>query len=243
MGGFFLKSPDELLDELEDIVAGAGNVPFSGKCLIDADDIMHVIYSLRSKIPADLKEAEKITAANKEIISSAEAKAKSIVSSARLSAADIIKRADTFSNHSINNHPIIIDAKKELYRIRKECSDEAINIKLQAQNESLAVHDEILSKAYAESDRIVQQARENAMKLDEMAQQRFNEVNSYAEEVLGHLFNTNTSALNAVNYPFDNLADVYNSLKVSLDGMTASIQGFINTIEVLKNAKKSLEQR
>ena len=48
----------ELLDELEDIIDKGASVPFSGRCILDKDELLDVLQEIKLKLPDDLKQAK-----------------------------------------------------------------------------------------------------------------------------------------------------------------------------------------
>ena len=45
-----------LLETLEDMLEKSRNVPFSGKCVVDKEEILDIIKEIRLKLPEELKE-------------------------------------------------------------------------------------------------------------------------------------------------------------------------------------------
>ena len=48
----------ELLDELEEVIAQGASVPFSGRCILERDELMDIVQDLKLKLPDDLKQAK-----------------------------------------------------------------------------------------------------------------------------------------------------------------------------------------
>jgi len=47
-----------ILETLEDLVEKSVTVPFSGKCLVDKEEILEIIKEIRLKLPDDIKQAK-----------------------------------------------------------------------------------------------------------------------------------------------------------------------------------------
>ena len=47
-----------ILEALEDLIEKAMTVPFTGKCMVDRDEILDIIQDIRLKLPDDLKQAK-----------------------------------------------------------------------------------------------------------------------------------------------------------------------------------------
>ena len=65
----------ETLARLEELVLKATRVPFTGKILIEDDEIMHLVEELRHDLPQELERADKIIQDREEILKSAQAQA------------------------------------------------------------------------------------------------------------------------------------------------------------------------
>ena len=48
----------ELIDELEDIIDKGVSVPFTGRCLLDKEELMDLIQEIKLKLPDDLNQAK-----------------------------------------------------------------------------------------------------------------------------------------------------------------------------------------
>ena len=46
-----------LIDEIEDIVEAGTSVPFSGKVMIDKEEVLEIIKEIRIKLPDEIKQA------------------------------------------------------------------------------------------------------------------------------------------------------------------------------------------
>ena len=72
----------ELLDELEEVVAQGANVPFSGRCILERDELMDLIQELKLKLPDDLKQAKWIKSERQRILQEAQTEADEIIKAA-----------------------------------------------------------------------------------------------------------------------------------------------------------------
>ena len=64
----------ELLDELEDIIDKGASVPFSGRCILDKDELLDVLQEIKLKLPDDLKQAKWIKEERQRILQEAHSK-------------------------------------------------------------------------------------------------------------------------------------------------------------------------
>ena len=71
-----------LLAELEDIIDKGVAVPFSGRCLLDKEELLEIIQEIRLKLPTDLEQAKWIKAERQNIINDARKEADEIIKAA-----------------------------------------------------------------------------------------------------------------------------------------------------------------
>lgn len=69
----------ELLNELEDIIDKGVSVPFTGRCMLDKEELLEIIQEIRLKLPTDLEQAKWIKAERQNIISDANKEAEEII--------------------------------------------------------------------------------------------------------------------------------------------------------------------
>ena len=72
----------ELIAELEDIIDKGVAVPFSGRCLLDKEELLEIIQEIRLKLPTDLEQAKWIKAERINIINDARKEAEEIIKAA-----------------------------------------------------------------------------------------------------------------------------------------------------------------
>lgn len=71
-----------LLEELEDIIDKGVSVPFSGRCLLDKEELLEVLSEIKLKLPEDLKQAKWIKEERERIISEAKTEANNLIKTA-----------------------------------------------------------------------------------------------------------------------------------------------------------------
>ena len=71
-----------LISELEDVIDKAVAVPFTGRCLIDKEELMDLLQEIRLKLPTDLEQAKWIKAERENILADARKEAEEIIKSA-----------------------------------------------------------------------------------------------------------------------------------------------------------------
>ncbi len=97
----------ELLDELEDIIDKGASVPFSGRCILEKDELLDVLQEIKLKLPDDLKQAKWIKEERQRILQEAQTEADSLIKSAEdkiiamVNENEITKKAIVQGNHII----------------------------------------------------------------------------------------------------------------------------------------------
>jgi len=69
----------KLMDVLEEIVVKGGNIPFSGRCLIDKTEALELLKEMRSRLPEDMKQAKRIIEDRQKILLDAQRDANNII--------------------------------------------------------------------------------------------------------------------------------------------------------------------
>ncbi len=108
------KDTLELISELEDIIDKGVAVPFSGRCLLDKDELLEIIQEIRLKMPTDLEQAKWIKAERQNIINDAHNEA-----------ADIIKAANDQLVAMVDENEITKKATKAAAEIMESANAEA----------------------------------------------------------------------------------------------------------------------
>ncbi|MBR5614952.1 MAG: ATPase [Clostridia bacterium] len=71
-----------LINELEDIIDKGVAVPFTGRCLLDKEELLEILQEIRLKLPTDLEQAKWIKAERQNIINDANKEAQEIIKTA-----------------------------------------------------------------------------------------------------------------------------------------------------------------
>ncbi len=117
-----------LLETLEDMLEKSRTVPFSGKCIVDKEEILDIIKEIRLKLPEELKQAKWVKEERQRILVEAQGEAD-----------EIIKEAENRIISMIDEHEItrkayekkveIIETANEMSReISKGTKDYADNL-------------------------------------------------------------------------------------------------------------------
>jgi len=107
----------EILDILEDTIDKGVPVPFSGRCMLDKEELLELIQEVRLKLPADLKEAKWVKESRQRIMEEAKQESE-----------DIIKGAEDKIISLINENEITRQSVEQANKIIAEAQDKAEKI-------------------------------------------------------------------------------------------------------------------
>jgi DNA anti-recombination protein RmuC len=65
---------DDLIDELEDVLAEGRRIPFSGRLMIDEERMLDIIDRMRVAVPDELKQARRIVQEQERLLTEAQAR-------------------------------------------------------------------------------------------------------------------------------------------------------------------------
>ena len=119
----------ELIDELEDIIDKGVTVPFTGRCLLDKEELMELIQEIKLKLPDDLNQAKWIKNERQNILNDA-----------KIESDKIIKEANDRLISMIDENEITKSAKEQAQAIIDKAVAGAKNLK----DESYAYTDSLL---------------------------------------------------------------------------------------------------
>ena len=118
----------ELLDELEDIIDKGASVPFSGRCILDKDELLDVLQEIKLKLPDDLKQAKWIKEERQRILVEAQNEADGIIKEAENRIISMIDEHE-ITRKAYEKKVEIIETANEMSReITKGTKDYADNL-------------------------------------------------------------------------------------------------------------------
>lgn len=125
-----------LIDEIEDIIEAASGIPFSGKVMIDKDEVLDIIQDLRIKLPDEIKQAAWIKNERQRILTEAQRDAEMLMQDAEMKLEDLIDKEQITRKAKERGEEIINKAQISAKEIRLGSLEYADNI-LEQQQESL----------------------------------------------------------------------------------------------------------
>lgn len=88
-----------ILETLEDLVEKSVSVPFSGKCMIDKEEILEIIKEIRLKLPDDIKQAKWVKEERQRILLEAQKEANEIIKDAENKISSLVDEHEITKGH------------------------------------------------------------------------------------------------------------------------------------------------
>lgn len=131
-----------ILETLEDLVEKSVTVPFSGKCLVDKEEILEIIKELRLKLPDDIKQAKWVKEERQRILLDAQKEASNMLKDAEGKIASMVDEHEITKKAYDQANEIVAAAQKNAREIRlgtKEYADNILNKVEEILSDTLAV--------------------------------------------------------------------------------------------------------
>jgi cell division septum initiation protein DivIVA len=145
----------ELIDELHDLVHSAKQVPLRDQVRVDEKKVHDLLDQMRSMIPDEIKQAQRIVNEREEMLAEAKREAERIVKEARERQTQLVAE-----------HQLVRQAEREAEEINEDAQAREREIRLRAEDYAAEILDTLelnLSKFIA----AVQRGRERLQRPDE----------------------------------------------------------------------------
>ncbi len=120
---------DELISELQDLVADSKTLPLSGgKVIIDAEKIYDILDEIQDTLPAEVRQAKNIVADRGQIIAEAKKEADDIIRAAEERKKQMIEQSEVMREAKAESTELINAAKAKSAEIRKAANDYVENV-------------------------------------------------------------------------------------------------------------------
>ena len=140
----------EFVDELEELIETASQVPLTGKVMVDRADVLGILSDLRNEVPNQIEEASKITKKRDSIIEDAKAESEKMIEYARAK-----------SEEYINEDELVIKANQRADEILSNANAESLQIREGARDYA----DELLENTQVNLSEIIKMLNENRQEL------------------------------------------------------------------------------
>ncbi len=131
-----------ILETLEDLVEKSVGVPFSGKCLVDKEEILEIVKELRLKLPDDIKQAKWVKEERQRILLDAQKEAANMLKDAESKIASMVDEHEITQKAYEQANEIVASAQKNARDIRlgtKEYADNILNRVEEILNDTIEV--------------------------------------------------------------------------------------------------------
>ena len=120
---------DELITELQDLVADSKTLPLSGgKVIIEAEKIYDILDEIQDTLPAEVRQAKNIVADRSQIIAEAKKEADDIIRAAEERKKAMIEQSEVMREAKAESAELINAAKAKSAEIRKAANDYVENV-------------------------------------------------------------------------------------------------------------------
>lgn len=105
---------EEILDELEELIDKAWNLPLAGgRCVLDADKVRDMLDDIRLNLPTEIRQAKAIVSDRADIINGARKEADTIVKRAEKHAKDLVTQDEIVKTAQARANEIMAAASKQ----------------------------------------------------------------------------------------------------------------------------------
>lgn len=125
---------DQLIDELEELLAHGPRVPFSGRLLVDEERMFEIIDRMRVAVPEELKQARRVIAEQERLIGDAQARVQQALQEQGLLAAVEEERARLLALAERDAQAIRTGADEYARQVLLELQDRLQKIQTSVQN-------------------------------------------------------------------------------------------------------------
>lgn len=120
---------DELINELQDMVADAKTLPLSGgKVIVEQEKIYDILDEIRDTLPAEVRQAKNIVADRGQIISEAKKESEDIIRNAEERRKALIEQSEIMRAAKAEATELINEVKAKSAEMRKAANDYVENI-------------------------------------------------------------------------------------------------------------------
>ncbi len=117
-----------ILETLEDVIEKGVAIPFSGRCMVDREEILEIIKEMRLKLPDDIKQAKWVKEERQRILLEAQKEANNIVKDAENRISALVDEHEITKKAYEQANEIITNAQKNAREIRLGTREYADNI-------------------------------------------------------------------------------------------------------------------
>ncbi len=120
---------DELINELQDLVADAKSIPLTGgKVMVEAEKIYDILDEIQDTLPAEVRQAKNIVADRSQIIAEAKKESEDIIRAAEERKKQLIDQSEIMRAAKAEATELLNEVKGKAAEMRKAANDYVENI-------------------------------------------------------------------------------------------------------------------
>ena len=120
---------DELITELQDLIADARTLPLSGgKVIVEAEKIYDILDEIQDTLPAEVRQAKNIVADRSQIIAEAKKEAEDIIRAAEERKKQMIEQSEVMREAKAEATELLNDVKAKAAEMRKAANEYVENV-------------------------------------------------------------------------------------------------------------------
>ena len=120
---------DELIQELQDLIADAKTLPLSGgKVIVEAEKIYDILDEIQDTLPAEVRQAKNIVADRSQIMAEAKKEAEDIIRAAEERKKQMIDQSEVMREARAEATELLNDVKAKAAEMRKAANDYVENV-------------------------------------------------------------------------------------------------------------------
>ena len=117
-----------LMDRLEDLIQSAPMIPFSGKGLVDVEEVMGLLEKIRAAIPDEIRQAEAISGERDRFLEESRAQAERIILQAEEYAARLVADSEIVKKSQEEGRRIFQEARRKSRELEQNAQKYASDI-------------------------------------------------------------------------------------------------------------------
>lgn len=117
-----------LIEQLENLIERAPEVPLTGKALIDADELFNLIDVIRVAIPEEVKRAEVVSSEKEKLIKEGKEQAERLVAKAEEYATQLVSTSEIHRQAQEESEAILEESKRRAKEIEEGAKEYAMQI-------------------------------------------------------------------------------------------------------------------
>ena len=115
---------EELLNELQDLIADSKTLPLSGgKVIVDSEKVYDILEEIQDTLPAEVRQAKNIVADRSQIIAEAKKEAEDIIRAAEERKKQMIDQSEVMREARAEAAELLNDVKAKAAEMRKAAND------------------------------------------------------------------------------------------------------------------------